>query len=237
MSEDKKEDTSKAPKTKEAETSEASKTETKPKSTKTKKGKKTSSKSSKSGVTATQLAAIAETEASVATARSKAAKEAADKALDEEYAAAAKEAVIAKVSDSFTNKRFTDQIFRREMGEPEFFLHKHELAPPRPILTSEEQEEISRLVEIPSDQTPKYEPQLMLSPEFHGASSYESGINSLRDEIEEKLAKLLHDPDANQKQIHQAKEDLKTIDNLFENYNLGMNVFRTAKGGRSKFDK
>lgn len=237
MSEDKKEDTSKAPKTKESETSEASKTETKPKSTKTKKGKKTSSKSSKSGVTATQLAAIAETEASVATARSKAAKEAADKALDEEYAAAAKEAVIAKVSDSFTNKRFTDQIFRREMGEPEFFLHKHELAPPRPILTSEEQEEISRLVEIPSDQTPKYEPQLMLSPEFHGASSYESGINSLRDEIEEKLAKLLHDPDANQKQIHQAKEDLKTIDNLFENYNLGMNVFRTAKGGRSKFDK
>lgn len=237
MSEDKKEDTSKAPKTKESETSEASKTETKPKSTKTKKGKKTSSKSSKSGVTATQLAAIAETEASVATARSKAAKEAADKALDEEYAAAAKEAVIAKVSDSFTNKRFTDQIFRREMGEPEFFLHKHELAPPRPILTSEEQEEISRLVEIPSDQTPKYEPQLMLSPEFHGASSYESGINSLRDELEEKLAKLLHDPDANQKQIHQAKEDLKTIDNLFENYNLGMNVFRTAKGGRSKFDK
>lgn len=237
MSEDKKEDTSKAPKTKEAETSETSKTETKPKSTKTKKGKKTSSKSSKSGVTATQLAAIAETEASVATARSKAAKEAADKALDEEYAAAAKEAVIAKVSDSFTNKRFTDQIFRREMGEPEFFLHKHELAPPRPILTSEEQEELSRLVEIPSDQTPKYEPQLMLSPEFHGASSYESGINSLRDELEEKLAKLLHDPDANQKQIHQAKEDLKTIDNLFENYNLGMNVFRTAKGGRSKFDK
>lgn len=237
MSEDKKEDTSKAPKTKESETSEASKTETKPKSTKTKKGKKTSSKSSKSGVTATQLAAIAETEASVATARSKAAKEAADKALDEEYAAATKEAVIAKVSDSFTNKRFTDQIFRREMGEPEFFLHKHELAPPIPILTSEEQEEISRLVEIPSDQTPKYEPQLMLSPEFHGASSYESGINSLRDEIEEKLAKLLHDPDANQKQIHQAKEDLKTIDNLFENYNLGMNVFRTAKGGRSKLDK
>jgi len=237
MSEDKKEDTSKAPKTKESKTSETSKTETKPKSTKIKKEKKTSSKSSKSGVTATQLAAIAETEASVATARSKAAKEAADKALDEEYAAAAKEVVIAKVSDSFTNKRFTDQIFRREMGEPEFFLHKHELAPPRPILTSEEQEEISRLVEIPSDQTPKYEPQLMLSPEFHGASNYESGINSFRDELEEKLAKLLHDPDDNQKQIHQAEEDLKTIDNLFENYNLGMNVFRTAKGGRSKFDK
>jgi len=227
MSEDKKEDTSKASETKEAET------ETKEE----KKTPKTTSKSSKSGISATQLAAIAEAEAAVAKTRSKAAKEAAEKALDEEYAAAAKEAVIAKVSDAFTNKRFYDQIFRREMGEPEFFLHKHELAPPRPILTSEEQAEISRLVEIPSDQTPKYEPQLMLSPEYQGASNYESGINSFRDELEEKLAKLQNDPDANQKQIHRAEEDLKTVDNLFENYNLGMNVFRTAKGGRSKFDK
>ena len=234
MSEDKKEETSKAPETKEAET------ETKVKSTETKEEKKTpktTSKSPKSGTTATQLAAIAEAEAAVAKARSKAAKEAAEKALDEEYAAAAKEAVVAKVSDSFTNKRFYDQIFRREMAEPEFFLHKHELAPARPILTPEEEAEISRRAEIPTDQTPKYEPQLMLSPEYHGASNYESGINSFRDELEEKLAKLQNDPDANQKQIHRAEEDLKTIDNLFENYNLGMNVFRTAKGGRSKFDK
>ncbi len=227
MSEDKKEDTSKAPETKEAET------ETKEE----KKTPKTTSKSSKSGMSATQLAAIAEAEAAVAKTRSKAAKEAAEKALDEEYAAAAKEAVIAKVSDAFTNKRFYDQIFRREMAEPEFFLHKHELAPPRPILTKEEEEEISRRAEIPTDQTPKYEPQLMLSPEYQGASNYESGINSFRDELEEKLAKLQNDPDANQKQIHRAEEDLKTVDNLFENYNLGMNVFRTAKGGRSKFDK
>lgn len=234
MSEDKKEETSKAPETKEAET------ETKVKSTETKEEKKTpktTSKSPKSGTTATQLAAIAEAEAAVAKARSKAAKEAAEKALDEEYAAAAKEAVVAKVSDAFTNKRFYDQIFRREMAEPEFFLHKHELAPARPILTPEEEAEISRRAEIPTDQTPKYEPQLMLSPEYHGASNYESGINSFRDELEEKLAKLQNDPDANQKQIHRAEEDLKTVDNLFENYNLGMNVFRTAKGGRSKFDK
>ena len=38
-------------------------------------------------------------------------------------------------------------------------------------------------------------------------------------------------------ELHQAVEDLKTIDYLFENYHLGMNVFRTAKGGRSKIDK
>ena len=140
----------------------------------------------KSGMTASELAAVAEAEAAAAAARSKVAKEAAEKALEEEYQAAAKDAVVAKVSDSFTNKRFQEQIFRREMGEPEFFLQKHELAPPRPVLSKEEMDEISRRVEIPTDQTPKYNPQLMLSPEFQGTSNYESGVSSFRDELEEK---------------------------------------------------
>ena len=239
MSEDKKEDDSKAPETK-AEDSETSKTEKPVESSDTKKEKKprkTRKKSSKSGMTASELAALADAEASAAMARSKAAKEAAEKALDEEYKAAAKEVVVAKVSDSFTNKRFQEQIFRREMSEPEFFLRKHELVPPRPILTPEEEAEISMRVEIPTDQTPKYNPELMLSPEYQGTSNYETGVASFRDEIEEKLAKLQKDPNANQQELHQAEEDLKTVDYLFENFNLGMNVFRTAKGGRSKIDK
>jgi colicin import membrane protein len=238
MSEEKKEDSS-TPETK-VENTATSETNTPVESSEIKEEKKTSKtkrKSSKSGMTATELAAIAEAETNTAMARSKAAKETAEKALDEEYKEAAKEAVVAKVSDSFTNKRLSEQIFRREMGEPEFFLRKHELAPPRPIPTAEEEEEISRRVEIPIDQTPKYVPELMLSPEFHGTSNYESGVASFRDEIEEKLAKLQKDPDASKQDIHQAKEDLKTMDNLFENFNLGMNVFRTAKGGRDKFDK
>ena len=78
----------------------------------------------------------------------------------------------------------------------------------------------------------------MLSPEYQGTSNYETvELHHFRDEIEEKLAKLQKDPDASQQQLHQAEEDLKTVDYLFENFNLGMNVFRTAKGGRSKFDK
>jgi colicin import membrane protein len=238
MSEEKKEDSS-TPETK-VENTATSETNTPVESSEIKEEKKTSKtkrKSSKSGMTATELAAIAEAETNTAMARSKAAKETAEKALDEEYKEAAKEAVVAKVSNSFTNKRLSEQIFRREMGEPEFFLRKHELAPPRPIPTAEEEEEISRRVEIPIDQTPKYVPELMLSPEFHGTSNYESGVASFRDEIEEKLAKLQKDPDASKQDIHQAKEDLKTMDNLFENFNLGMNVFRTAKGGRDKFDK
>ena len=232
MSEDKKDDTSAVTETKIEETNESTETKVKSSTPETKEPSK-----NKSGMTASELAAIAEAEAETAAARSRAAKEVAEKALEEEYKAAAKEAIIEKISDSFTNKRFQEQIFRREMGEPEFFLRKHELAPPRHILTPEEQEEISRRVEIPTDQTPKYNPQHMLSPEYHGTSNYESGIESFRDELEEKLAKLQKDPNASKQQIHQAVEDLKTIDYLFENYHLGMNVFRTAKGGRSKIDK
>ena len=71
-------------------------------------------------------------------------------------------------------------------------------------------------VEIPTDQTPKYVPELMLSPEYQGRSNYESGVASHRDEIEEKLAKLQKDPNASQQELHQAEEDLKTVDYLFE---------------------
>ncbi|MDH3610927.1 MAG: hypothetical protein OEM79_04115 [Nitrosopumilus sp.] len=237
MSEDKKEEDTKVVE-KISENLESSETGKSIESSEAEKEPKTKKKkSSKSDMTATELAAIADAESSAALARSKAAKEAAEKALDEEYKEAAKEAVAAKVSDSFTNKRFQEQIFRREMGEPEFFLRKHELAPPRPIPTQEEEEEISRRVEIPMDQTPKYVPELMLSPEYQGISNYESGVASFRDEIEERLARLQKDPDSSKQEIHRAEEDLKTIDYLFENYNLGMNVFRTAKGGRNKFDK
>jgi colicin import membrane protein len=232
MSEEKKEETTETTEITAEEKVESPETETK-----TEKTSKVSQEKPKSGMTASELAALAEAEATAAAARSKAAKDAAEKALDEEYQAAAKEAVASKVSDSFTNKRFQEQIFRREMGEPEFFLYKHELAPPRPVLTKEEMDEISRKVEIPTDQTPKYEPQHMLSPEFHGTSNYESGVISFRDEIKEKLDKLKNDSNASRQQIQQAEEDLKTIDYLFENYNLGMNVFRTAKGGRNKLGK
>lgn len=231
MSEEKKEDSS-IKETKVEDTEEKVETSEKEVST-----PKTEKKSPESGITASELAELADSEATAAMARSKSAKEAAEKALEEEYKAAAKEAVVTKPAASFTNKRFSDQIFRREMGEPEFFLRKHELAPPRPILTAEEEAEISRRVEIPTDQTPKYDPKYMLSPKFEGTSNYEVGISDFKDELEEKLSRLQNDPDASEQDIHQAKEDLKTVDYLFENYNLGMNVFRTAKGGRNKFDK
>ena len=147
-------------------------------------------------------------------------------------AAKAQVGEIDQAGRLFTNKRKQERIFRREMGEPEFFLMYG--GPVKPILTGDELEELSRQVQIPKDQTPKYNPEHILSPEFSGGTNYESGIQDLIDETKQKLDQLLNDPEANPQEIELVKLALKKLDYLFENYNLGMNVFRTAKGGREK---
>lgn len=116
-----------------------------------------------------------------------------------------------------------------EAAEPE---------PPKPkTYTPEEIAAISARVEQYADNTPPYNPQHVLSPEYEGTSNYEEGIRQVRRETQERLEALEADPQASQQQIHQAVEDLKTLDHLYENYNIGMNVFRTAHGGRSKLRK
>lgn len=100
--------------------------------------------------------------------------------------------------------------------------------------TPEEIEEISKRVETYSNQTPEYKPKHVLSPEYSGTSNYEQGINIVREELEEKLSRLKQNPKENEREIRTVEEDLKKLDNLYENFNLGMNVFRTAHGGREK---
>ena len=92
-------------------------------------------------------------------------------------------------------------------------------------------------METYSDQTPAYNPQHILSPEYKGTSNYEEGIRLVRQETEDRLAAMQADPEASPQQLRQAEEDLKTLDHLYENFNIGMNVFRTAHGGRGKLRK
>ncbi|HSG73832.1 MAG TPA: hypothetical protein VLA01_01390 [Nitrosopumilaceae archaeon] len=208
-----------------------------PKGTKTKSKSEKSTpktKSSKGGLTASEIAVIAESEAKAAAVKLEAAKAAAEEAAKKEYEAAAAEVVVSEQVDSFTNKRGAEQIFKREMGEPEFWLDKLGRAPKRPILSQDEEQQISKQVEIPTDQIPKYTPKLMLSPEYEGTSNYEIGIKNQKEETQQRLARLQGDPNSSQQEIKQAEEDLKTLDYLYENFNIGMNVFRTAKGGRAK---
>ena len=73
-----------------------------------------------------------------------------------------------------------------------------------------------------------------MSPEYEGTSNYEQGIEIVRSELEEKLSQLKQNPQENEREIYRTEEDLKKLDNLYENFHLGMNVFRTAHGGREK---
>lgn len=197
--------------------------------------KKQQDPKNKGELTAAEAAELAEAEAKAAAAKAAEAKAAAEAEAAKEYEAAAKAAKIAAaLGVSFTNKRNQERIFRREIGEPEFFLHKKDLVPPRHVLTEDEEEEISRKVEIPTDHTPRYQPIHLLSPEFGGTSDYEYGLTTLLEDTKHKLERLKNDPNATKEELMRTEEDLKYLDSLYQNYYFGMNVFRTAKGGRDK---
>jgi len=183
---------------------------------------------------AAKAAEDAETAVKEALAKAQAAKAAAEAAAEEEYKAIAAEVKAdATKKPDFTFKRQGEEIFRREMGEPEFFLDKKDRFP-RPILSQEQQESLTRTAEIPQDQTPAYVPQHVLSPEFGGVSNYERGVDSFLEEAKLKLEKLKNDKEASEKEIRYAENEVTYLESLHENFYIGMNVFRTAKGGRDK---
>ena len=172
-----------------------------------------------------------------AIARAATAKAEAEAAAEAEYKAIADEvkADVAKKSD-FTFKRQGEEIFRREMDEPEFFLEKKDRFP-RPILSADEEASLTRKAEIPKDQTPSYIPEHVLSPEYGGVSNYEREVDIFLKEAKERLEKLKNDTEATEKQIQDAQHEITYLESLHENFFIGMNVFRTAKGGRDKVKK
>ena len=186
-------------------------------------------------VAATESVAQAEAAYDAAKAKVKAARETSEAAWKAEYEAAKAEAGEKREAGQFSNKRKQDRIFLREMGEPEFFLMDRDV-PLTPILTGAEIEEIAREVQTPKDQTPQYNPKNILSPEFGGGSNYETGLTDLIEKAKQKLDRLLNDPETNSHELELAKLDLKKLEYLYDNFNMGMNVFRTAKGGRDKLD-
>jgi len=70
-----------------------------------------------------------------------------------------------------------------------------------------------------------------LDPKYHGESNYEVGLEDLLAQTKEKLKKMQSDPTVSKEQLRLAEEDLQTLESLWENYHIGMNVFRNAKGG------
>jgi colicin import membrane protein len=65
------------------------------------------------------------------------------------------------------------------------------------------------------------------------SSEYEQNVAKLLAEKKERLEELMKNPEENKNEIAMLSLELESLQSLFENYNLGMNVFRRAQGGRS----
>jgi DNA-directed RNA polymerase subunit F len=65
------------------------------------------------------------------------------------------------------------------------------------------------------------------------SSEYEKTIARLIQEKLEKLEYLKKKKDWDESRAQRLADEIETLETLFENYNLGMNYFRRAKGGRS----
>jgi hypothetical protein len=65
------------------------------------------------------------------------------------------------------------------------------------------------------------------------SSEYEHNVGKLLAEKKAKLEELMKNSDQNGDEIASLSTEVETLLSLFENYNLGMNVFRRAQGGRS----
>ncbi|MFL6495424.1 MAG: hypothetical protein ACJ703_03250 [Nitrososphaera sp.] len=67
----------------------------------------------------------------------------------------------------------------------------------------------------------------------HVSSEYEQNVGKLLSKKKERLEELMKNPEQNKHEIALLSTEVETLQSLFENYNLGMNVFRRAQGGRS----
>jgi colicin import membrane protein len=65
------------------------------------------------------------------------------------------------------------------------------------------------------------------------SSEYEHNVGKLLAEKKAKLEELMKNPEQNRGEMSMLSTEVETLQSLFENYNLGMNVFRRAQGGRS----
>ena len=65
------------------------------------------------------------------------------------------------------------------------------------------------------------------------SSEYEQNVGKLIAQKNEKLEELKRNPSIYNEQLKMLMTEIETLQSLFENYNLGMNYFRRARGGRT----
>jgi type IV secretory pathway component VirB8 len=65
------------------------------------------------------------------------------------------------------------------------------------------------------------------------SSEYEKNVVKLIQEKLDELEYLKKATNWDKSRVQRLADEIETLESLFENYNLGMNYFRRARGGRS----
>ena len=65
------------------------------------------------------------------------------------------------------------------------------------------------------------------------SSEYEQNVGKLLSEKMAKYESMRHDANVSNIELETLRSEIETLESLYDNYNLGMNYFRRAKGGRS----
>jgi colicin import membrane protein len=65
------------------------------------------------------------------------------------------------------------------------------------------------------------------------SSEYEQNVGKLLAEKIEKYELMKNDPSVSKIQLESLSSEIESLESLYDNYNLGMNYFRRARGGRA----
>lgn len=65
------------------------------------------------------------------------------------------------------------------------------------------------------------------------SSEYEQNVGKLLAEKIEKYELMKNDPSVSKTQLESLLSEIESLESLYDNYNLGMNYFRRARGGRT----
>ena len=65
------------------------------------------------------------------------------------------------------------------------------------------------------------------------SSEYEQNVGKLLAGKIEKYDLMKNDPSVSKTQLESLLSEIESLESLYDNYNLGMNYFRRARGGRA----
>ena len=65
------------------------------------------------------------------------------------------------------------------------------------------------------------------------SSEYEQNVGKLLSEKIEKYELMKNDVNVPKSVLESLQSEIESLESLYDNYNMGMNYFRRAKGGRS----